>query len=324
MNDLVTIIVPVYKCEKYIRKCIESILSQTYQNFELILVDDGSTDTSSEICESYKKKDNRIILIHKQNGGLSSARNVGLDKAKGNWILFVDSDDWINENLCNRCVKYAHETNSDVVVFELIKVFKDNYIKMSVENVQTGILSKNAAMSLLGDDGFGSYAGNKIYRKELFENIRYPEGKYLEDIGTTCYLFDKANVISYLKEPYYYYLQRSDSIMHSMSSKKVRDQFELRLEQNKFFKDKYPDACAFSSEALFRSAIIYCLYFCEEMNENKPGLLKYANEVVCQRGLDFKITKLKVLVLYIFYRKCPWIFKLISRMYLKFNDIELS
>lgn len=322
MNDLVSIIVPVYNVESYLKKCIESILAQSYRNFELILVNDGSTDTSEDICRDYERKDDRIVLINKSNGGLSDSRNTGIEQAKGVWMLFVDSDDWIDENLCNRCIEHAYETNSDIVVFGLIKVFKDKHIKMSVNDIQSGVIEKNKAMSLLGDDGFGNYAWNKLYKRELFKDIRYPVGKYLEDIGTTCYLFEKANRISYLKEYYYYYLQRNNSIMHSMSSEKAYDQFELRLYQNRFFKNNYPEACVLSNEALVRSAITYCLYFCEDQEEDKVVLRNAAEEIIRQRLPVFRNIKIKVLLLCFFYTECPRIFKYISRIYLKSMGIN--
>ncbi len=228
MNDLISIIVPIYNVEKYLKKCLESIINQTYENLEIILVNDGSTDRCGEICEEFTKKDKRIKVIHKENGGLSDARNVGIKNAMGSFIGFVDSDDYIHETMYEMLYHDLKKYDGDIAICEFqdvdengkgLEVFKKSN---STEGVE--ILNKIDALHLLIEGRcIQSAAWNKLYKIELFKNIEFPKGRVIEDRATMYKIFDKVNKIINNKKVCYYYVQRKNSIMHTINCKLIMD-----------------------------------------------------------------------------------------------------
>ena len=223
MTPLVSVIVPVYNVENYLEECISHIINQTYKNLEVILVNDGSTDTSALICTRWALLDNRIKVLNKLNGGLSSARNAGLDVAKGKIISFCDSDDYMHPEMLNRMLEIMERTKAEIVCCDYVSTFFHELKK----KVPYSIFDSNEAISYLMDDkGYKCFAWNKIYRKELFNIIRYPEGKLFEDIETTYKIFKTANRIAYLQEPLYYYRVREGSITKTKFSVKNYDLIE--------------------------------------------------------------------------------------------------
>lgn len=213
-NQLISIIVPVYNVERYLKDCIESILAQTYKNFELILVDDGSPDKCGKICDYYGKKDRRIKVIHKLNGGLSDARNAGIEIAKGDYIGFVDSDDFIMpdmyEKLLDACIKYSADISmcGRNIVNENKDVIGELFVIDKIEKYD----KKDAIGKLLLWDSCDSAAWDKLYKRSIFEEVRYPVGVMSEDYAVTARLFANANSIVHVGEPLYNYTQRSNSI----------------------------------------------------------------------------------------------------------------
>ena len=230
-KDLISVIVPVYKVEKYLEKCIESVLKQTYTNLQIILVDDGSPDNCGKICDEYAKKDSRIEVIHKVNGGLSDARNVGIAKAKGKYIGFVDSDDYIKEDMYEILINLIKEYDADVSICNLYDVIDG---KEYIRNNENGIQEYSRLEILkevLLDKNIQSYAWNKLYKKELFDEIKYPIGKKYEDIGTTFYVFEKCNKIVVTSKPEYYYLKRSDSLVNNVTESTVLDYTDIIIQR---------------------------------------------------------------------------------------------
>lgn len=212
-NEIISIVVPVYNVEKYLKECIDSILNQTYVKLEIILVDDGSTDSSGKICDEYLKKDNRIKVFHKLNGGLSDARNYGIKHANGKYIQFTDSDDFLDKDMIKILYNNAKENNSDVSICSFYTL-KDG-IKFTDATHKNKIFSRDEAIkaSLL-DKEIRNYAWNKLYKKSIFETIEYPKGKLFEDILTMPKIFLQSSCISLVDIPLYYYRQRNDSIIH--------------------------------------------------------------------------------------------------------------
>jgi glycosyltransferase involved in cell wall biosynthesis len=217
-NYLISVIVPIYNVEKYIRKCIDSIVGQTYKNLEIFLVDDGSADNCGSICEKYAQKDKRIKVIHKENGGLSSARNAALDVATGDYVMFVDSDDWVEPDFCKRALEMAIREDVSIVSFAYNNVIineKNNEIKRygrATNNVRKVTSSEAIKHLILKDDVIFNFAWNKIYKRELFNDVRYPMGMTYEDQGTTYILLYKAKNIFVSNEILYNYVRRVDSI----------------------------------------------------------------------------------------------------------------
>lgn len=237
-----SIIVPVYNVEKYIERCIKSILNQTFSDFELIIVNDGSIDNSGVICDKYKKVDARVKVIHKQNGGLSEARNIGLNIAQGDYIAFVDSDDYINRNMYEILYKNTIKYNADIAVCNIEYVNEKEFINESSEiSIEECIVYDNiqSLNNLYSNENIQFIiAVNKLYRRDIFKKIRYQPGKYHEDEFIIHELLYKSNIIIYCKSKLYYYLQRSGSIMTSSFNTKKLDAIEAMEKRMNFFREK--------------------------------------------------------------------------------------
>jgi glycosyltransferase involved in cell wall biosynthesis len=208
----ISVIVPIYNVEEYLKRCINSICGQSYVNLEIILVNDGSTDTCPGICDEYRKKDSRVRVINKQNGGLSDARNIGLEYATGDYISFVDSDDYIAKNMLEILVNTCITENCEIAVCGVVRKYSDREISTSSDLVEV-LDNKTAFEYLIKGKYFHDYAWNKLYKSELFRDIRYPVGKIYEDVFTTYKVFARANKVGYIDQPLYYYVQRDGSIL---------------------------------------------------------------------------------------------------------------
>lgn len=210
--ELVSIVVPIYNVEQYLEKCVESICRQTYENLEIILVNDGSPDHCGQMCEEYAKKDNRIKVIHKKNGGLSDARNSGVKLATGKYLLFVDSDDYIAKDLVEKTAAIAEKNNCDMVLYDYYYVEPDNV------EIRSTIVPANKVISLEQEHTLllaATSACAKLFNREFYvkANCPFPQGIYFEDLATTSIFFMRAKKVFYLKEPLYYYINRENSIM---------------------------------------------------------------------------------------------------------------
>lgn len=222
----VSVIVPVYKVEEYIKECVDSILQQTYLNMEIILVDDGSPDKCGQICDEYAKLDGRVKVIHKENGGLSDARNYGLDAATGEYISFIDSDDYISPVFYELLMNVFRESNADIVA---LKGGTDFWDEMTVPKLNCDCKKKKykqitnkEALEMMLYHKIATGAQFKIYRKEMFEDIRFPKGYLYEDVATTYKTFIKAKNVAIVDEPLYAYRKRQESIIRqSFSEKKM-------------------------------------------------------------------------------------------------------
>lgn len=235
MSDLITVIVPVYKVEPYLRKCIESILSQTYANLEIILVDDGSPDSCGLICDEYADKDRRITVIHKENGGLSDARNAGLAAMHGKFVAFVDSDDYVSPEYIGSLYAALIQNDADIAACGEAFVGETSDgstfpMKRPLRDVEGAInmTTKEALSCMLRQDIFDASAWAKLYRSEQFSDVRFPVGYAYEDIGTTHRLMLKSRKVTYIGDHLYFYLQREGSILHSGgNSKRFWDGLEM-------------------------------------------------------------------------------------------------
>lgn len=221
MAYLISIIIPCYKVEKYLSQCIESIISQTYHNLEIILVDDGSPDNCGRICDDYAKRDNRIKVIHKKNGGLSDARNVAIDLATGEYITFVDSDDYISadyvETLYNLCHKYQCKVS--VASFQAFHEDSGPVLLSNKEYHEDCQSAIEAIEQMFYQEKFDTAAWAKLYHRSLFNTgIRYPKGLLYEDLPTTYLLMAGADKIAFCNRIIYYYLLRPNSIEGSKFS----------------------------------------------------------------------------------------------------------
>ncbi|MBR5509665.1 MAG: glycosyltransferase family 2 protein [Lachnospiraceae bacterium] len=276
MNPLISIIVPVYKVEKYLERCVESLLSQTYQNLELILVDDGSPDRCPEICDAYAKKDERIRVIHQNNAGLSGARNAGIDVAKGEYLAFVDSDDYIASDFIQSLYELLQETGCAIgqcrfayVQGEPLK--KDNN---SSVHIYRGESLMERLYGLEEEATYFVVAWNKLYKRELFQEIRYPLGRIHEDEATTYRLFHQGKTLAFSDRALYgYYTENAGSITSVFSRKRLQ-WLEAHEERIAFFKQNGYEKLLSEAYRKLCDACITFYFRCTEDVEDSAEIRK--------------------------------------------------
>lgn len=240
-DDLISVIVPVYNIEDFIEKCVESIINQTYKNLEIILINDGSKDKSGQICNQLKEKYKNIKVIHKNNEGLSEARNDGIKSAKGKYISFIDGDDYIKSNMYELLYNALKENDCDIAECGFIKKMPDS-TEIIINNCKENQIlpGEDAMKSSINNSIFSTVAWNKLYKKSIFEehNIFYPKSKLHEDQFTTYKIFEKSKKSIKIKESLYYYVQRDNSIMKTFNIKRL-DGCEAIKETMAFIENKY-------------------------------------------------------------------------------------
>ena len=277
MKELVSIIVPVYNVQQYLDRCLKSLVGQTYQNIEILLVDDGSQDSSRELCDIWGTKDNRIKVFHKENGGLSDARNYGLCRANGDFICFVDSDDWCDSKYIEMMHSALTETGSDIVECDYV----------CVDSEKTAVSAKNdgARAVFQGRDCFYRFLTNvffvsvcnKLYRKEMVADTRFKPGVYHEDEYWTYKIFSKAQKVCRISYTGYFYYQRQNSIMHSKPSlKKITDAFTAGKERIDFIEDRYPEYAAVGYTAMMYT----CMYLFNKAEHGDASVRGMQKELV--------------------------------------------
>ena len=239
-----SIIIPIYNADIYLENCLKNIVKQINNNDEIILINDGSTDSSLDICNRYKSIYKNIKVIDKKNEGVSIARNVGLDLAIGDYIVWIDSDDWVNNNYIFLVKKYLKETEVDILIFDYYEVrkVKDNYqYKYKKYKEYGGFIAKDMIMVDIAQDAFSSLLWRTVVKKEIYKNISFPVGKQMmEDFSIYHMLFDKAKTFFYLKKPLYYYRVLNNSLSHK-NLQDVYSMYNISIEREIFIKGKYPN-----------------------------------------------------------------------------------
>ncbi len=304
MNSKISIIIPVYNVEKYLNRCIESIVNQTYKNIEIILINDGSTDNSQKILNEYKKYKN-IFVYKKNNGGLSSARNYGLKYVTGDYIMFVDSDDWIDINCIENLVSYlCTNKNIDIIEFGYRNVNDAGIINQhKFDNKQIDD-NNNILYEYFYGNTIVDMVCNKIYKATLFDNLMFVEGKIHEDYMITPKLLYKSNNISIISDVYYNYYRRDNSITNSKYTEKKLD----RLFAGEYVVDFCRANCPqFLDIAKIKYAFI-CIYSYYDLfnakNINKNDYKKYENIIVKKyKEIFIQIRECKSINKLTFYRK---------------------
>ncbi|QKT15263.1 glycosyltransferase family 2 protein [Limosilactobacillus reuteri] len=261
INPSISVIVPVFNVEAWIEKCIYSILSQSFEDYELVIVDDGSTDNSSKICKSLSLIDKRIKYFYKENGGLSDARNYGLKKATGEYIVFIDSDDYIDKNYLYLLFNSIKKNNSDVAVcgFKWVDE-KGNIIhNVPISNIEQQYLisGKKLLYDVFNSEGYAFIVvWNKIYKKEIFNHLSFDVNRLYEDEFINYKLFWNVHKVSIVNQQLYYYVQRDGSIKNSdISIKKIKDFNDLHKERMLFYKSKDKSLYFLASKA-YRNWIV--------------------------------------------------------------------
>lgn len=244
MNDLISIIVPVFNVEKYLKRCVLSLLNQSYQNVEIILINDGSTDECPNICDEYKKRCSNIHVIHKPNSGLADARNYGIENAKGSYIAFVDSDDFVSEFYVENLYHAIKKTNADLAVSMFENLPEGHEIKSTATRMTEDTIRSCTDMEclkmLLLQKGVETSAPGKLFKKKEIGYLRFPVGRLYEDIMFTTTMISRSHKIAMINNVDYYYCQRRGSIQYQTFHKQKMDCIEHSIQLNDFIKENYP------------------------------------------------------------------------------------
>lgn len=309
---MISVIMPIFNTKQYLGRAIESVLHQTYKDWELILVDDGSFDGSEDMCDYYIKKENRIRVIHQENRGLSGARNTGMKYASGEYIQFLDSDDWLYPDTLKIVYETAVSSDSDMVIFDA-QYEGDNFSWHEKSIIPDGTYDSLVILEKLAKPSIPPYAWNKFCRRSLYEGISFPEGENWEDVATTFYPVSRAKKITVLGKPLYHYRQRPDAItkvaIKNGSIYKWRFlQYRKRYE---FLKINYPKMAVVAKESVFRNGLLYYSICLRGENDNKERgkILKFLCSKEFDKGLEGKKLRLARGLL----RFCPSITALLVR-----------
>lgn len=275
-KSLVSIIVPVYNVEKYLDECVESLLAQTYKNIEILLIDDGSTDSSGEMCDKYSCIDDRIKSFHKNNGGLSDTRNYGIDMCCGNYIVFVDSDDWISVDYIEYLMYIIERYNADISVSELVRITDEKKIISMVKDDKQELFfeKKEGLENLLQTKYYSTSVCGKLYRRKLFDNIRFPVGKLFEDIPVTYSLYIEGVTTAFGRHSGYYYRCREDSITTKRFTAKRMDAVKFLYDAMDRIEHDYPEFYGETQKRRFmiNFNIIECLGEDDESKKYWPAI----------------------------------------------------
>lgn len=283
---MVSIIVPIYKVEDYLNRCVESLVIQTYTNIEIILVDDGSPDTCPLLCDEWKTKDERIKVIHKENGGLSDARNAGIRAAEGEYILFVDSDDWVSTDYVKDLYQAICNSNADICECDIIRTTEKSVLYHDTrESVPVCYEIEEALKLLIEDRIFHQYVWNKIYKTDCVKNIFFEKGKINEDEFWTYQVFGKANKVSKIQKKLYYYFQRDNSIMGTEYNQKRLDVLEAKNRRQQYIEKNFPKLSSIAKvnllQSCFYSGQMVILYMQDEEREKALEIvIRYFKEAV--------------------------------------------
>lgn len=259
MNPLISVIVPIYNVEKYLARCVDSIVNQTYKNLEIILVDDGSPDRCPQMCDDYAEKDSRIKVVHKKNGGLSDARNAGMAVATGEYISFIDSDDYVSDDFFGCLLDVMNKENSDIAECSVVKFYEDNrFDEFNDDLLKKTYDAQDAMSALIAENPFHQHVWNKLYKTELVKNISYAVGKLNEDEFWTYQVFGGANKVSKFDKTMYYYFQRNSSIMGVGYNIRRLDALEGKANRQKYIENNFPELSTQAKIDLYGSCIFAC------------------------------------------------------------------
>lgn len=298
--EKISVIIPVYNVKQYLERCIESVIGQTYSNMEIIIVDDGSSDGSEVLCDRYAKVDNRIKVIHKKNGGLSDARNVGMRIATGEYIAFLDSDDWIDFDYYEVLYNKLKTTDSEIAIIGFLWVEGDKFVKPKFYLEDQRMTSKEAISELAKDELLTSHAWNKLFKRDLFKEIDFPKGKSYEDIFIMHKIFKKAKNVVIISDYKSYYFMHDKSIIHTLSLKNKLDEFFAFKTRYEDLKSEYSDIESIMANlACDRARSVYCdIAISKKEKKLYKGELKEVKKFIKNKKIIKKVEiKYKVLSL---------------------------
>ena len=256
MEELISVIVPVYNVEKYLNECINSIVKQEYKNIEIILVDDGSTDTSGKMCDQLATTDERIRVIHKKNGGLSDARNHGISEAHGTYLAFIDSDDFVSQDFISSLYRNLVQNDADIAVCGFNRYFDEqNIINDQIQGIDKK-LSPEEAIKYLNIYGYYSdSACNKLFQRSLFVDIEFPVGRLFEDTLVMVKIFDRTKAVYYNSNAKYFYRQRKGSIVTTPQN--AKKQIDAATSVKEYIDKNHPELTPFVNQRIFGTYVYY-------------------------------------------------------------------
>lgn len=272
-TGLISIIIPVYNVEKYLSACLESVIGQTYRQLEIICVDDGSTDRSGEICDHYAALDPRVVVIHQPNSGAGAARNAGLRRAIGEYIGFVDSDDYIAPEMYQILSEELTRTGSDIAACNIVEVFRDR-ITGCENNDQRQLYTGTQLLRKTAEHWKYYIMVNKLFRRDLVQGITFPEGNVIDDGFYTYQIIARAASVVWVNAELYYYRQRKSSVMNLADHEGRRQRDALRLQRVKldFVKKRYPEVIGSFQRKMLDTYIETICTGCLDRQEVKFGL----------------------------------------------------
>ncbi len=259
MDSMISIVLPIYNVEQYLERCLESVIHQTYKNLEIICINDGSTDSSLEICKAYAQKDRRIVIVDQENKGLAAVRNKGIELAKGDYLSFIDSDDYVDPCYIEKLYESLIEKQADIVVANVRyeQEGKESYCLLREKYDPKHVMNKHEAMCdyLSAQGGIGNYIVNKLYVKEMFEGIHFPENKLFEDAYTMFKILNNADRVYMKPDVYYHYCLRDDSITgaYDPAGSDNFDLLEGNISKTKYICEKFPELGDLAFHHLFLS-----------------------------------------------------------------------
>lgn len=302
----VSVIVPIYNVDKYLRRCIDSVLNQSYSNYEVILIDDGSTDLCGDICDEYKNKFNNIKVIHQKNQGLSAARNTGIDNCSGDYLIFIDSDDYIEKHFIEYHVNVIKRYNADMVISGIETYYEGNEENNLEKKSKSEMLLPPGEVlkRMLMQKGIDVGAVAKVYSRKQFENIRYPVGKVYEDMLVVDKIIRNYNRIVVSDYVGYFYLQRQGSILHTKMDRKRMSLIDASFYLIDFCQENYPEV---KNAAIYRFVInnfqilkisVREKKFQKESNVIRHNILKYKKYIFLSEEITLKMKVSTFLLLF--------------------------
>lgn len=317
-KPLISVIVPAYNVEKFIGKCIDSILRQSFKDFEVLLIDDGAKDSTPEICDACAKKDSRIKVYHKENGGLSDARNYGIDRMQGKYVTFIDSDDYADSGYFEYLYGLiTQEEDIQIAICGKKSVREDENASPDPETFHEIITGERAVQKMLCGHGSGHSAWGKLYSANLWKTVRYPKGKIYEDYATTYRVMALVDKAAWGNAAMYFYVQHIESIMHQKCSRRSLSLVDIADEETEFIVKKWP---ALKQEALARKVTseLKCLQNIlnaknEEFDDYKQKIVedvrRHKGELLASKKVALK-TKIKIIALLLGERTFGFIYNL--------------
>lgn len=311
MNKLISVIVPVYNIETVVERCIKSIVEQSYKNLEIILVDDGSTDNSANICDEWGKKDSRIKVVHKINGGLSDARNSGLDVASGEYISFIDGDDFIDKDMYKNMIYYIIKYDCDICICGMCKTENGQEFvtrPYNYENKEFTILDSESGIKEVLSDKIDVSSCNKLYKRNIFWKVRFPYGRTNEDFAIVYKLFFFSKKIIVINKNYYKYVQRDGSITTTKFNERQFDKFYNCIEMLEFIKSNISNLTMYAEKYLWYQT--FCLLktlYVKKIFENykdygielRETLQKDLNKILNSKVISFKEKIIYICISYV-------------------------